>query len=175
MSKSSLHTNQHSSLAQFEIRQRSGERCDCAHTGCKSTGSQPAILAQSSQEGVRKSPFLACPYPVWGFHSVGRALLDLGTLHGGNSPLLRYLPSVEVSALHSRRVCNETVLVRLVNSKETNILTTLPQSPCLSSQGRPPEQDGVVICIRLCPEVAIKFILLKLRSMSLIRLQWATV
>lgn len=96
LSKSSLHTNQHSSLAQFEIRQRSGERCDCAHTGCKSTGSQPAILAQSSQEGVRKSPFLACPYPVWGFHSVGRALLDLGTLHGGFCwgicLLLRYLP-----------------------------------------------------------------------------------
>lgn len=62
------------------------------------------------------------------------------------------------------------MLVGLVDSKEANILSTLTQSPCLSSQGGPPEQDGIVIYIRLCLEAAGKFLLLKLKSVYLHRL-----
>lgn len=71
--------------------------------------------------------------------------------------------------------CHLVVLVGLVYSKEANILSTLTESPCLSSQGRPPEQDRITIYIRLCLKAAVKFLLLKLKRMSLPRLQWAAV
>lgn len=81
-----------------------------------------------------------------------------------------FFQNKQILTIEEKCSCHLIVLVSLIDSKETYILSTPTESPCLSSQWRPPEQDRIAIYIRLCLEAAVKFLLLKLKSMSLSRL-----